>query len=70
VKEFLYIFNSVVKEESLKRIKKLYNIEKFLHKNMSELSGGEFQKILICNALLSDPELLILDEPTTGIDII
>lgn len=70
VKEFLYIFNDTLPTESLQRIKKLFNVEQFFKKNMSELSGGEFQKVLICNALLSEPELLILDEPTTWIDVV
>lgn len=41
-----------------------------LKKSLGGLSGGEMQKILIANAVLRKPQILLLDEPTAGIDAI
>nr|WP_226898334.1 metal ABC transporter ATP-binding protein [Mangrovicoccus algicola] len=39
-----------------------------LERQMSELSGGQFQRVMLARALLARPELLILDEATQGLD--
>ncbi|WP_205750369.1 ribosome-associated ATPase/putative transporter RbbA [Diaphorobacter sp. HDW4B] len=43
-------------------------LQKFLARPAGKLSGGMKQKLALCCALIHDPDLLILDEPTTGVD--
>jgi zinc transport system ATP-binding protein len=71
VKDFLALnFESkdhfAEKAQSIIKRNKIHNI---LNRQLHDVSGGELQRIMLSIALLKDPDLLVLDEPTQALDI-
>lgn len=65
---FATLFNTTV-EENYDSIKAIYSqIERFKDRKAGALSGGMKQKLAQCCALVHQPSVLFLDEPTTGVD--
>lgn len=59
------------KKEASDRVSELLdnvNLSEFRNKKMGSFSGGMKQRILLAQALLNDPKVLVLDEPTAGVD--
>lgn len=58
-------------EEQIKKVERCandFNITNLLNKKFYEISGGQKQLVTICQAILQDSEVLVLDEPTSSLD--
>ncbi len=69
VKDTLNLFRSFYSESiSVQELVELCSLGDILNRDNSKLSGGQKQRLLLAIALVNDPQVLFLDEPTTGLD--
>lgn len=66
----LYGLNNDYIERRLEELSNLLDMSEFYHRRCGKLSSGQKQKVSISRTIIHDPPVLILDEPTTGLDVL
>lgn len=64
----LFSFPSKTHKEMVYNVLKLVGMYEYRKRSIDELSGGQKQKVLIARAIIGNPKILLLDEPTVGVD--
>lgn len=68
VKRLMSLTRKVKQADMLRALRKT-GVESLLNQQVSSLSGGEMKRVLLARTLIGKPDLLVLDEPTAGVDI-
>lgn len=69
VRETLQMFGKLYPQQAdLDELIKRCNLTEYLEQDNRQLSGGQRQRLLLAIALVNDPDIIFLDEPTTGLD--
>lgn len=68
IKASLYNLNKQQIEERIKTLANILDFDDLLNRTVGKLSGGQRRRIDVARALINEPKILILDEPTTGLD--
>ena len=67
VKDFMTLTENL-EDKTINEALSLTGVIHLIDKNLGDLSGGEFQRVLLSRAISKKPELLVLDEPVQGVD--
>lgn len=63
-------FNKERRQSKIKELSEQFNLSAILNKKAGKLSGGWQRRLSIAMALISEPQILFLDEPTLGLDVL